>query len=151
MRVRAAAEYRRVLALDENFWIAAYGLSVTCALSGMLPEALHYAEKAHALAPWVPNHIGTLAGVLKLQGETRRAEEILGKLGDGGSYGAPIGFQIFHLLCSETDKAAHWAEKAIEQRHPQMPSTLRLFESVWKSSPRWPALARKVNLTDMVA
>jgi serine/threonine-protein kinase len=148
MPARAAAEYRRVLALDENFWIAAYGLSVTCALSGMLPEALHYAEKAYALAPWLMNHIGALAGVLKLQGDARRAEEILGKLGDGESYGVPIGFVIFHLLCSEPDKAADWAENAIEQRYPTIAVTLRLFGTIWRSSPRWPALARQMNLSD---
>jgi len=151
MPARAATEFRRVLALDENFWIAAYGLSVVCVLSGMLPEALHYAEKAYALAPWAPYTIGTLAGVLKMQGDARRAEEILGKLGDGSSYGAPIGFLIFHLLRAEPDKAADWAEKAIEQRHPQMPSNLRLFDSIWRSSPRWAGVARQMNLRDMVA
>jgi len=151
MPARAAAEYRRVLALDEHFWLAAYGLSVTCALGGMLPEARHYAEQAYAIAPWAANHIGMLAGVLRLQGDESRAAEILEKLGDGESYGAAIGFQLFHLLCSETDKAAPWVEKAIKQRHPQVPSTLCLFGTIWRSSPQWPALARQMNLRDVVA
>jgi serine/threonine protein kinase len=150
MSAQAATEYRRILALDENFWLAAHGLTFTCALSGMLPEALHYAEKAYALAPNA-NNIGALAGVLKLRGNSRRAEEMLEKLGDGRSHGAPIGFVIFYLLCSEPDKAADWAEKAIEQRDPRIAITLRLFGTVWRSSPRWPALARQMNLRDMVA
>ena len=150
MPARAAAEYRRVLALDEHFWLAAYGLSLTCALSRMLPEALYHAEQAYALAPWA-NNIGVLAGVLKLLRNAPRCEELLEKLGDGRSYGAPIGFVIFHLLCSEPDKAADWAEKAIEQRDPRIAITLCLFERIWRSSPRWPALARQMNLRDIVA
>jgi len=149
MPARAGAECRRVLALDEHFWLAAYGLSLTCALSGMLPEALYHAEKAYALAPWA-NNIGVLAGVLKLLRNAPRCEELLEKLGDGRSYGAPIGFVIFHLLCSEPDKAADWAEKAIEQRDPRIAITLRLFDRIWRSSPRWLALARQMNLRDIV-
>ena len=37
MQAQATTEFRRVLALDGNFWLAAYGLSITCALNGMLP------------------------------------------------------------------------------------------------------------------
>jgi hypothetical protein len=55
------------------------------------------------------------------------------------------------LICSEPDKAADWAEKAIEQRDPRIAGTLRLFPRIWRSSPRWPALARQMNLRDIVA
>jgi eukaryotic-like serine/threonine-protein kinase len=151
MQAQAATEFRRVLALEGNFWIAAYGLSITCALNGMLPEALEYAEQAHAVAPWATSNTGVLAGVLKLRGNARRVEEMLEELGDGRSYGAPIGFVIFYLLSSEPDKAADWAEKAIEQRDPRIAVTLRLFGTIWRSSPRWPALARQMNLRDVVA
>jgi hypothetical protein len=88
--------------------------------------------------------------LLRLRGDTRRAEETLGKL-DGQSVGSPVGFVTFHLLCSEPDKAADWAEKAIEQRDPRIPGTLRLFPRIWRYSPRWPALARQMNVRDMVA
>ena len=148
MQTEAATEFRRVLDLDERFWLADYGLAINYALRGMLPEAIDFAEKAYALAPWNTNNFGTLAAVLKLHGDTRRAEEILGRLGDGRSYGAPGGFVIFHLLCSELDKAADWAEKAIEQRDPRIAVFLRYFGTTWRSSPRWSALARQINLTD---
>ena len=85
------------------------------------------------------------------QGEAKRCSSLYEKLGDGRSYGAPIGFVSFHLMCSEPDEAADWAEKAIEQRDPRIAITLRLFGTIWRSSPRWPALARQMNLRDMVA
>ena len=151
MQAQAVTEFRRVLDLDESFWLAAYGLSIACALNGMLPEAVQYAEKAYAVAPWATTNTGLLAAVLRLSGDTRRAEEILGTLGDGRSYGAPSGFAICYVLCSEHDKAADWAEKAIEQRDPRIPVFLRTFETIWRSSPRWAALLRQINLRDMVA
>ena len=151
MPAQAATEFRRLLALDANFWLAAYGLSITSALNGILPEALDYAEKAHAVAPWATSNTGLLAGVLKLHGDVRRADEMLEELGDGRSYGGPIGFVIFHLVCSQPDRAADWAEKAIQQRDPRIAVTLRLFAPILRSSPRWPALAKQMNLRDMVA
>jgi serine/threonine protein kinase/Tfp pilus assembly protein PilF len=151
MPAQAAMQFRRVLGLDESFWLAAHGLSMTSALEGRLPEAIEFAEKAYVSAPWSTNTAGALAGLLKLRGDTHRAEEIFGKLGDGPSCGAPVGFVIFHLLCSEPDKAADWAEKAIEQRDPRIAGTLRLFGTIWRSSPRWPALARQMNLSPTAA
>jgi serine/threonine-protein kinase len=147
MPAQAAMEFRRVLDLDASFWLAAHGLTMTFALEGRLPEAIDFAERAFVLAPWSSNTAGALAAVLRLKGDTRRAEEILGKLA-GLSLGSPLGFVIFHLLCSEPDQAADWAEKAIEQRDPRIPGTLRLFPRIWRSSPRWPALARQMNLRD---
>ena len=49
---------------------------------------------------------------------------------------------FFHLLCGEIDQAADWFEKAIEQRDPAMPTLGYRF----RSSPRWPALAKMMNL-----
>jgi TolB-like protein len=147
MPAQAEMEFRRLLDIDATFWPAFHGLTMTFALEGRLPEAIDPAERAFALAPWSSNTAGALAGLLRLRGDTRRAEETLGKLA-GQSAGSPIGFVIFHLLCSEPDKAADWAEKAIEQRDPRIATTLRLFPRIWRSSPRWPALARQMNLSD---
>jgi TolB-like protein len=145
---QATAEFQQVLDFGENFWLAAYGLAVNYLLRGMLAEAIVFSEKAHALAPWSTNTIGVLAGALALSGNTSRAEEMLQKLGDPQAFGVPGGLFVFHLLCSDTEKAVDWAGKAIEQRDPRMPIFLRMFEK--KATFLWPALAKKMNLPGVV-
>jgi TolB-like protein/Tfp pilus assembly protein PilF len=149
--VEAEAEFHQVLELDESFQPALVNLGVTHALRGELAEALACAEKVYSVAAPVPNAIGLLAGVLALSGDTGRAEAILEKLRPGGAYGAPRGLVIFHLLCGEVQRAADWAEKAIEERDPIMLVILRLpLGKALRSSPRWPALARMMNLPEAV-
>lgn len=70
-----------------------------------------------------------------------------GSLGDGTAFGAPFGFVYYHLVCSEFEQAAAWAEKAIEQREPWAIFLLMppLAKDLRRSS-RWPALAKMMNL-----
>jgi hypothetical protein len=89
--------------------------------------------------------IGTLAGILKYVGEVKRAEELVQKLMPGEAHGAPIGLCLFYWLCGETDKAADWLEKAIEHRY----HNAAVFASMsFRSTSRWPALARLLNLPE---
>jgi hypothetical protein len=54
---------------------------------------------------------------------------------------------IFHLLCGEVERAADWSEKATEQRDPLMMLFLRQpIAKALRSSARWPALAKMMNL-----
>jgi tetratricopeptide (TPR) repeat protein len=145
---QAESEFLQTLALDENFWLAAYGLGLHYSLAGRLAEAMSLAEKAYSVAPWSTNNIGLLAGVLQRSGNKNRAEELLQKLGDGQAHGAPGGLVVYHLVCSEIEKAAEWAEKAIEQRDPRIAIFYRFFMKAWRSSPRWPALAKRMNLAE---
>jgi TPR repeat protein len=106
-------------------------------------EALHFAEKASVLL--IPSTIGTLAGILRRMGEANRAEELIQKLMPGETYGAPIGLFFFHFICGDIDKAADWLEKAIEQRHP----AAAIYASMYfRSTSRWPALAKLLNLPE---
>lgn len=57
--------------------------------------------------------------------------------------GAPAGLAVFHAMRGDFDRAAEWAEHAIEERHPLLVRTLRPLIG---SSPRWPVLARKMKL-----
>ena len=72
---------------------------------------------------------------------------MLETLGDGAAFGAPFGFVYCHLVCSEIEQAADWAEKAIERREPWAVflATLALAKDLRRSS-RWPALAKMMNL-----
>jgi Tfp pilus assembly protein PilF len=139
----AQAELYKVLELDENNTMAFELLARTYARQENWAEALHFAEKASALL--IPATIGTLAGVLKRTGEVKRAEELIQKLMPGEAYGAPLGLYIFYLVCGEIERAADWIEKAIEQRHP----LAAVYASVYfRSSSRWPALVKLMNLPE---
>jgi hypothetical protein len=67
------------------------------------------------------------------------------KIGDSPK---PIWGRVeYHLYRSEVDAAADWYEKMIEQREPF--AVIYAGSSLCKDlrqSPRWPALARKINL-----
>jgi Tfp pilus assembly protein PilF len=143
----AARELQRILELDENYYMAHVLLSAVQYQRGELAEALASAEKAHSLAPWHPGVCGALAGFLRLTADSKRAQAILAKLGDGTAYGTPFGLFYYHLVCSEFDQAADWAEKAIEQRAPPILIDLRSpAAEALRRSARWPKLAKMMNL-----
>jgi hypothetical protein len=82
-------------------------------------------------------------------GDVRRAEDLLSTLGPPETYGIPQALAFFHLQQGETEKAAEWWEKVIDQRDPGatvMPRT-PIGEAL-RSSPRWPALAKRMNLPE---
>jgi len=126
----------------------AYGvLAISLISRGLFTEALPFAEKAHALAPRVPHTMGLLAGLLARTGDSGRAAEWLQKLGPPETYGVPRALAHFHQVQGETEKAADWLERAIDQRDIAAPFMLQmpLFKSL-RTSPRWPALAKRMNL-----
>jgi serine/threonine-protein kinase len=140
----AAVELRRILDLDPTFFWAYEVWANIHALRSEWIEALACAEKAHSLAPWRPQTTGVLSGMLARTGDTTRAEELLRMLGDGKAYGAPLGLAAYSYYAGDLDQCANWVEKAIEQRHPAVLASELLV--LWRSTPRWPALARMMNL-----
>jgi hypothetical protein len=81
--------------------------------------------------------------------EGKRAEQLLQDLGDGNGYGAPLEFIIYHNIRLEFAKLADWAEKAIEQRDPNiLPATCGPNRKFLIANGRWPALARMLNLSE---
>jgi len=140
-------QLNKVLELDENFVVAHVSLATLQALDGALPEALRSAQKAYSLAPSHPSTIATLAALLRCSGDESGAARLLQKLGPGDAFGVPRGFAIFYLLCGEADRAADWAERAIEQRDLEAIFYLYFALSrALRSSARWPKLARMMNL-----
>jgi serine/threonine-protein kinase len=146
----AGAEAQAHQALDLEDHAMAWGvLAFTSFMRGQLHEAVGFAEKAYALNPWVPMPIGVFASLLVRTGEKARGEQLRAKLGDGQVYGAAAGLALFYIHCGETDQAAYWMEKVIEQRHPLAPGLLRgpIGQAIRKT-PRWAPLARMVNFPD---
>jgi tetratricopeptide (TPR) repeat protein len=136
------------LELDEKSWLALFGLAVSHVARGMLTEALAFAERAYTLAPRSPAALGLLAGLLVRTGDGNRAEGLLDKLRPGQAYGAPLGFAYFHLICGEIDAAVDWVEKVIDQRHLGVFVLRGPVYKALRSSPRWPALMRMMNLPE---
>jgi serine/threonine-protein kinase len=146
--VGADEECRKILELDENFWFAYLMHGVSQIEQEKFAEALTFAEKAYSMAPWSKFVIGLLAGALVSTGNSSRAEVLLQKLRSGNDYGFQVGLAYYHYICGELDSAADWAEKAIQQRDFWAISIL-LMKRLW-SHPRWPALARLMNLAEEV-
>jgi hypothetical protein len=121
--------------------LASIFLAFIHANQGKWIEALQAAEKGFPLIPWL---VGTRAGVLKRLGELSRAEELIRELMPGDAYGAPLGLFSYHILCGETDKAADWLERLIEQRHP----LVFLFRQSIQKDSRRRALAKLMNLPE---
>lgn len=148
----AVVQYRQMLEFDESYWFAHVALGALNASHGRLTDALTCAERAYALAPWDFLPVALLAGVLRRTGDVSRAEGLLEKLGPGDRYGAPLGLALFYCVCGDVDKAADSVEKAIEQRNPNLVIFLNLAVArPIRSSPRWPALAKLMNLPETAA
>jgi tetratricopeptide (TPR) repeat protein len=140
---RSIAEARRAQEIDERHWFPYHHISRGFAFRGMFAEALDSAERAFQLAPWEPVSAGILAGILVRLGQNNRAAELLANI----PRTAPGGRIIYHMLCAEIDAAAEWYQKAIELRAPWAALWASAgFLKPLRSSPRWPALARMMNL-----
>jgi serine/threonine-protein kinase len=139
-------ELRQILELDKTFWFPYFMLGVNLALDGQVEEASRLAEQGYRIAPWFKPIVGLQAAMLKRAGEKDRANELIEQLRPKDGYGDPIGPAIFHLLCGEMDATADWAEKAIEQRQLAVLFFLNAHATALQSSPRWPRLAKMMNL-----
>ena len=145
----AASQCRHVIELDPSNNPAHTYLSLIQLQLGEIQPAVASAETAHSLAPWSRATTGYLAGLLELTGDTTRAQTLLEELGDGTETGAALGFAYYHLACSHIDRAAECVEKLIEQRAPVLPFLLMFpLAKDLRHSPRWPAIAKLVNLPE---
>jgi len=144
----AAAEGRRSVELDPQFWFGWWRLGMLHATEGRHAEARKCADKAFAGAPWSPFSMGLRAGLLEAAGETKEAGELLDKL-RADSYGGPVGLYCYHLIRGETDDAVEALGRAVESRFPCILLTsLRTFQPLLRQSPGWPALLKKANLSE---
>src|SRR5580658_1543847 len=149
---RAIAEAEKILAVDKNRWSVYLALGRIYSFRGQVAEALAATEKAYQLASWNARVTALLAGVLFQSGDHTRARELISNLRaeSGDVYGAPMALAVFHAMSGEADAAADWFQKAIEQRDPAVVGYLRTpLMRVLQSSPRWPALAKRMKLPEM--
>ena len=122
-------------------------LAETYAARGILDDALIEAEEAYRLAPWHARALGVLAAVWTRLGRADEASGLLTAL----TSAAPFGMMLYHLLVSDIEAAADWYEKSIQQRETFAVVYFRapILKSL-RESPRWPALAKMMNLPESV-
>ena len=139
---RAAVEARKAMEIDERHWLPYYAMSLNHFRLGELQRAGELAARSAAAARWMPVPAGLSAGLLRRLGENDDADALLSKLQ------SPSGMFIYHVVCSEMDAAADSLAKAIAQGEvqPLMWFGASDFLRPLRSSLRWPALARMMNL-----
>jgi len=143
----AEARQKQVIELDANYWLPYLWLGAQYLAEGRLAEAIEMAERAHSLAGWNPPVAGWLAGLLDRKGDQARAQGIVERFGDGSEFGAASGLFAYYNTVGDGDRAAHWFEKAIEQRDTRCPWIFpNMFGGPVVSSAHWPRLARMMNL-----
>ena len=140
----AGAHFHQVLDIDPSYPLACIWLSVTYVLGGQLVEARRYAEQAFSLVQ-SPTFMGALAGVARRGGDQRRAEPLVARLKDGDAPGTSIGLALYHMMCLDIEQALVHFEEAIA-RHDAMAMLPFLFRRFCASSPRWPGVAKMMNL-----
>jgi serine/threonine-protein kinase len=137
---RALAEAQKGVELDASNWYPHYVIGSNYALRGEFAAALPAAQRSFQAAPWYAPAVGLLAGIFAQLGEKERAEELVTTLKDMSQ----AGMFRYHLLCSRTDMAADCLGQMIEERDPLAP-VVSCLKPI-RSSPRWPALAKMMNL-----
>ena len=106
-------------------------------------EALESAEEAVRRSPWSATAAGFLAALLVRSGEKGRAERLIESMRGM----IPGGMILYHLVCEDIDAAIDWYERAIEQRQPMAVLLAAAgYMKAIRSSPRWPKLAKMMNL-----
>jgi TolB-like protein/Tfp pilus assembly protein PilF len=139
----AEDELHKVLEIDEQFPLALGTLGAICAQQNRFDEALVWTERARAAMPWSQPIAGQLAAVLARTGSTLRADALLETLMPGTTYGAPTALAIYYAMAGDFDQAAHWAERAIDERFPPLVAVLG---PLLRTTPKWPALAAMMRL-----
>lgn len=145
---RALAEATKLVDLDTPFYGAYSVIAQSYICLGRIRDAVEAAEKAYRAAPWHPRMVGWYAAALKLDGERRRAEELLREMRRAENpLGVPMGMIVYHLLAGEPDDLLEWYERAVEEREPlAVAYTLDPNTAPLRSNPRWIALLRTMGL-----
>jgi serine/threonine-protein kinase len=143
----ALEQLQKVLEIEEHQVVAMVAMSMICADRGDLAQALTIARRANAVAPWYLDTVAVLAALLRRSGDGEAALPLEQLLGAAQGIGDAPAHALFHLLCGDVDQGADWAEKAIEERDLSISIYLRFVVSnALRASPRWPRIARKLNL-----
>jgi uncharacterized protein (TIGR03790 family) len=131
---KAIEQYRAVVALDPNDAGALNNLAYTLAIRADAPaEALPFSERAHRLAPDIPEVSDTLGWILVLVGRSADALPVL----EGAATSAPKSAELaLHLACALADvgrtaeaKAAYERALALDPSVAKRPESVRVLQA----------------------
>jgi hypothetical protein len=89
-----------------------------------------------------------LAGTLARAGHHSRADQVIAHLRDApAANGVAMGMVQYYLTIGDVNGLLDWFEKAVEQREPLAVVYVGYLPTeLVRSSPRWAALMRTMNL-----
>jgi serine/threonine protein kinase len=144
----ALAQLEKVLELNEGLPVARVSVAMLEADRGRLDAGLAAARRAYADAPWYPDTVATLAGLLQRTGDEEGARSLAQTLGRGETFGDARVQAIYQLLCGNVDAAVPWVEQAIAERDLSMMVYLRFAVSKGlRASAHWPKIRGMLNLS----
>lgn len=144
----ALTQLEKVLELNEGLPVARVSVAMLEADRGRLDAGLAAARRAYADAPWYPDTIATLAGLLQRTGDEEGARSLAQTLGRGETFGDARVQAIYQLLCGNVDAAVPWVEQAIAERDLSMMVYLRFAVSKGlRASAHWPKIRGMLNLS----
>jgi eukaryotic-like serine/threonine-protein kinase len=145
----AADLARRSFDMDPNFPVAQFVLSYVLACQGHVQEAIDLIEPALQMHGHYPLSLAFAGAVFGLAGRRDRARSLQVELEAmaATAYSADGPLTIVNCVLGNLDEAVQRAERAIDQRDPQVLGlmTTALFESL-RSHPSYPALPQRMNL-----
>ena len=143
----AIAQLRQVLELAPGLPVARVSLAMLEADRGRLEVGVEEARRANADAPWYPDTIACLAGLMHRSGDEAGGRALADTLGGGASFGDARVRALYHLLCGDLDAAMPWVEQAIRERDLSMMIYLRFVAArELRASAHWPRVLRLLNL-----
>ena len=114
----AIEQLRRILELDDRFWLAYFALGSVYTEQGKTRKAISTHEQGVQIARY-PAMIGMLAGSYARAGEGARARRVLARLPRSGiAEGRSKALMWFHFVRGELGRAADYLEELIEARDP---------------------------------
>ncbi len=145
----AARAARATFDMDPNFPTAQFIYSYVQACQGRFQEGVDVMERAlqmHGHSPLSLAFAGAIFGLTGRQDLARGVQvELEAMAAKTSSAAGPL--VIANCALGNLDEAFEWADRAIDQRDPQVIGlkTTPLFENL-RSDPRYPALLRRMNL-----
>lgn len=145
---RAIEQLRRILELDDRFWLAHFALGNVYTEEGLTRKAISTCEQGVQIARY-PAMIGLLAGNYARAGDGARAKRTLARLSraDGAAARAKA-LMWFYFVRDELGRAADCLEELMEARDPDVvfvncqPAHVREY-------PRIRDLLSKMNLLEV--